>query len=138
LTTQDGASTSAITGVAIDRDGFQSAIMNLQALLTNAQSDKSISVTYSVQVKDSADSAGDYAEYGDAQTVTITAVTTGAADVTETKISKLGINLRGAKRYIKLVVTPDDTEGTVVAATGDTEVFGVNVVLAGADNKPTD
>lgn len=137
ITTQDGATTPAITGDVIDREGFESAVINVQMLLTNAQDTKSVTVEYAVQVQDCDTSGGTYANYGDAQTVNITAETTDTTDVTVTDVAKLGINLRGAKRYIKLVVTPDDTVGTDNGATGDTEIVGVTLNLAGADELPT-
>lgn len=136
LTTQDGGSAAAVTGSEIDRLDYEVALVNLQASYTNAQDGKDVQVTYTIEVLESAESGGTFTQYGDDKTVTLDVSTTGVTDVTGTTVDELNVNLRGAKRYIKIKITPDDTTGTDNGATGDTDKFGTTVILGGAEIKP--
>lgn len=135
LTTQAGDSLAAVTSSAIDRLGYEVALINLQGTVTNQQDTKDVQVTYTVQVLEATELGGSYTQYGSDQTVTLDVSTTGITDVTETIVNELNVNLRGAKRYIKIKITPSDTGNDSLVAS-DTTVTGSTVVLGGAETKP--
>jgi len=118
---QSVSGASAINGTGIDREyqneGFNAVLL---ALNVGAVSGTPTSFTLTVKLQDSADNST-FADFGTLTVVGIAAST----------IYQLAIDIRGARRYVRAVLTPAFTGGTSPAALAD-----VVVVAGRASVKP--
>lgn len=113
------AAAGAINGTAIDRLGFQSAVLHGR---TGAATGTPTSQTYDLKLQDSADGTTGWADIAGSAITQITAVNTEA---------EKDVNLSGAKRYVRAV-------GTVafVGGTTPTLLVASALVLGGASELP--
>jgi hypothetical protein len=111
---------SAQNGAAVDRLGFLSAV----GVVPWSTSGGATGGTIVAKFQHSDASAGTYADFGTAVTVTIPAGPNASG------VAEVPVNLSAAKRYIRLVVDSDPTGGTPASI-----VSGV-IVLGGADSLP--
>lgn len=114
----------AQNGTSIDRQDIYSAIVAVPITAVLAATE---TATVNVKVQDSADNST-FADFASATELVLTGDTGGS---TETDIIQLKVNLQGAKRYMRVVVTCD------LSATGtDTATFAAVVALTGAIENP--
>jgi len=113
------AAGGAINGAAIDRMGFQSAVLHGR---TGAATGTPTAQTYDLKLQDSADGSTGWTDIAGAAITQITAVDSEA---------EVNVNLAGAKKYIRAV-------GTVTLTGGTTPTLQVAsaVVLGGASELP--
>lgn len=115
------SSGTAIKGSAIDRLGYGSAVLSVAAGASSG-SPSSFSVAGKIQHSDTT-TDGDFTDFTGGAITPITAVDT---------LAKVNVDLTGAKRYIRAVVTP-----TYVGGSSPYVFVGAQVVLAGSSNPPT-
>lgn len=116
-TNDDG--TAAINGAAIDRLGFQSAVLQVaNGVATGAPT----SYTIDAKLQESADGSTGWTDISGAA---ITQITADNSD------EYVDVNLAGAKRYIRVVATT-----AFVGGTSPTVPVAATVVLDGAAEKP--
>ena len=94
------AISTAENGTSIDRLGFESCIVGVGV---GATSGSPTSFTVDAKVQDSADGSTGWADITGAAMTQI---------VSTNSVGKIALDLRGAKRYIRVVVTPGFTGGT--------------------------
>jgi hypothetical protein len=114
---------SAVNATGINRIGHASLAL---IACTGAATGTPTSFSFEVKVQDSADDSS-YADYKPDGTnvaaTTITAVNT---------LTELNVDLRGARKYVRVVVTP-----TFVGGTSPTVLFSSAVALGGSQKLPT-
>lgn len=116
-TNDDG--TAAINGAAIDRLGFQSAVLQVA---NGAAAGAPTSYTVDAKLQESADGSTGWTDISGAA---ITQITADNSD------EYVDVNLAGAKRYIRVVATT-----AFVGGTSPTVPVAATVVLDGAAEKP--
>jgi hypothetical protein len=126
ITAGESGDGQAQNGVAIDRLGYLSAVAVVPVSATLGQGN---TLTISAKVQDSADGSTGWADYGSGTGNVV--LTGGTGGSTETALLELNVNLAGARRYIRVVVT-----GDLSASSTDTQRFGAVLILGGADVKP--
>jgi hypothetical protein len=121
---------TAVTGVIIDRAALgwpKSIVAAIPYTATLAQA-ATLSLAYTFQHGD-ASNLSDAATYASATTAVV--ATGGTGGSTETGTFEVGINIEGAKRYVRLNFTPD------LSASGtDTAALSAVIAFAGADRLP--
>jgi len=113
------AAAGTINGAAIDRAGFQSAVLHGR---TGAVTGTPTAQTYDLKLQESADGSTGWTDIAGAAIAQIAAANTEA---------EVNVNLAGAKRYIRVV-------GTVTFTGGTTPTLQVasTLVLGGASKLP--
>lgn len=114
----------AQNGVSIDRLDYYSAIVSVPVTATLTASE---TATVSVKVQDSADGST-WADFESGDDLVLTGDVGGS---TETDIATLKVNLQGADKYIRVVVTCD-----LSASATDTATFAAIVDLTGSIENP--
>lgn len=127
VTAGGGADNVAQNGIAINRLGFLSMLVNvlITAALASAQS-----VAVACKVQDSADGSTDWQDLAGASGSSAVSVTVSdGAD--ENGLLEMNVNLAGARKFVRIVVTPNCS-----AANTDTATIGGIVNLGGSDVTP--
>jgi hypothetical protein len=129
-----GGSGTAIAGIAIDRCDPDVALSLIPAIPVHAVLASGHTAIFAIGIQDSDDDgvADAYADYGDApDTLTVTALNSGAAIDLDAG-GLVNIDLSGAKRYVKLSLTPTLSASGVDVVT----IGGCVAVLGGFDHNP--
>jgi hypothetical protein len=120
-----------VTGATIDRLAHGAALSAVFAIPYSAvlAAGKKLKIAYTIEHGDASD-LSDKADFVDVAAVTVAtgAATTGS---TETGCLEIPVDLAGAKRYVRILFTPDlDAAGT------DTAALSAVCVLGGEDRIP--
>jgi hypothetical protein len=119
---------TAQNGPAIDRTGYQSAVLSVPAAATLAEGKK---LTLAVKLQHNSVSTAEDAGWADFASADNLVLTGGTGGTTESGLVELDVNLAGAKQYVRAVIT-----GDLDATATDTQRFGAVLTMGGASELP--
>lgn len=122
--------TTAVNGATIDRVSLgmpSSAVFAISARATMASGE---TLKCTAKFQDSANDS-DWTDYGDALALTTIVTAAGGAATAKAGHLKLGVDLTGARRYVRAVVQPDMSR-----AGTDTATIAAMVLLGGFSATP--
>ena len=119
-----------VTGVIIDRAalGWPKSLVAAIPFTTTLAQAATLSIGYTLQHGDAAN-LSDAATFATANLAVV--ATGGVGGSTETGTFEVGVNIEGARRYVRLNFTPDLSAGGT-----DTAALSAVLVFAGADRLP--
>lgn len=127
---QTAGSTAAVTGITIDRAelGWPESLVIVVPISATLAANETVSLAHTLQTS----AASDMSNPVTVDTATATVQATGAAGgSTETRLFSRNVPLRGARRYVRLNLTP-----TLSRANTDTVRLGGVLVFGGANRLP--